>query len=151
MTKVCRKCGKEKAGEDFYSGWTCKECIKAYQRKRREEKLDEVREYDRKRSNLPHRVRARKEYQKTEAGRIAGAKAKRKWQEQNPERKAAHTILGNRLRSGEITKPDRCGECGKKTRIHGHHDDYSKPLDVKWVCGKCHKNIHANINQRRTQ
>ena len=69
-------------------------------------------------------------------------KAKAKWRDQNPEKRAAHVILGNRIRDGHIIKPDRCQECGATGKIHGHHEDYAKPLEVEWLCPQCHTNRH---------
>lgn len=43
---------------------------------------------------------------------------------------------------GRITRPNNCSVCGKQCKPHGHHDDYSKPYDVLWVCTKCHGDIH---------
>lgn len=40
-------------------------------------------------------------------------------------------------------KPEICEDCGEKSAIiHGHHEDYSTPLSVNWLCPKCHKLRH---------
>lgn len=61
-------------------------------------------------------------------------------------------ILGAALLRGEIIKPDKCDECGQpdptykngRSGIEGHHCDYDKPLDVMWLCRRCHYNWHTN-------
>lgn len=53
------------------------------------------------------------------------------------------------VKSGKLHKPTECSRCWRefpKTRIHAHHDDYTKPLDVKWYCGPCHATVHAIRN-----
>jgi hypothetical protein len=35
-------------------------------------------------------------------------------------------------------RPDRCSKCKVKCKPHGHHPDYSKPLEVVWLCPGCH-------------
>ena len=53
------------------------------------------------------------------------------------------------LKSGFLVKPKKCGNCGaEKERIEGHHDDYAKPLEVRWLCPKCHKAWHRKIRQQ---
>lgn len=47
------------------------------------------------------------------------------------------------IEKGEIKKPDTCEICGNKKKLDGHHDDYSKPYEVKWLCRKCHKRVHS--------
>jgi hypothetical protein len=50
------------------------------------------------------------------------------------------TYTGNAIRDGRlIRKP--CEKCGKKAQAH--HDDYSKPLDVRWLCFKHHREFHG--------
>jgi hypothetical protein len=39
--------------------------------------------------------------------------------------------------------PEKCSECGTKARLDGHHDDYAKPLSVRWLCRGCHQRWHA--------
>ena len=57
----------------------------------------------------------------------------------HPEKASARTALNNAVRYGRIIKPHYCTQCFKTgERIHGHHSDYSKPLDVEWLCAECH-------------
>lgn len=35
-------------------------------------------------------------------------------------------------------KPDLCEGCNKEKKLTGHHKDYSKPLEVEWLCYECH-------------
>jgi len=61
-----------------------------------------------------------------------------------PEGKARRVVI-DAVRRGRIHKPDRCEACGikpGKMRLHAHHADYSKPLDVEWLCGFCHAARH---------
>ena len=46
------------------------------------------------------------------------------------------------LRHGKMVKPSNCQVCGIMAALCGHHHDYTKPLDVIWVCYSCHKLIH---------
>jgi hypothetical protein len=67
-----------------------------------------------------------------------------KYREMNPEKYKAHTAVHNAVRDGRLEKPDRCAHCHTaEVSIHGHHEDYSKPLDVVWLCAPCHRQLHA--------
>lgn len=32
--------------------------------------------------------------------------------------------------------------CGTSEKVHAHHHDYAKPLEVRWLCFRCHKASH---------
>lgn len=64
------------------------------------------------------------------------------WQKENPEKVKACNLLNYAIQSGKLIKPELCQGCFEKRRLHGHHEDYSKPYDVIWVCASCHKNYH---------
>lgn len=49
------------------------------------------------------------------------------------------------IKSRKLVKPEECEKCHKNLPLEGHHDDYSKPLEVKWLCKKCHENKHHAI------
>lgn len=65
----------------------------------------------------------------------------------HPEKARARKAVSNAVRSGTIVKPDACEDCGKTfedaRKLHGHHEDYSKPLDVNWLCKDCHQARHT--------
>ena len=47
------------------------------------------------------------------------------------------------LRDGVLVRPAACSACGNPGRVDGHHDDYAKPLDVRWLCASCHRAWHS--------
>lgn len=45
-------------------------------------------------------------------------------------------------------KPTHCEKCGaEEYDIHAHHDDYAKPLDVRWLCRSCHIKHHIALRK----
>jgi len=63
----------------------------------------------------------------------------------NAQNKLEKAVLRKRI----IPKPcEVCGENGKmkdgRSKIHAHHDDYNKPLEVRWLCQKHHHEWHKN-------
>lgn len=145
QTKVCKKCSEEKPIDSFYKSDPnrCKECIRIAVKANRLAKIEYYRSFDKARGSMPHRVAARKEYAKTKRGIAASNAAKKKWEEHNKEKKRLHGVVTNAVRSGKILKPVFCQVCGKTNcRIEGHHDDYTKPLEVRWLCSACHREWH---------
>jgi len=142
--KTCKSCNQEKDGSDFYKGHAkCKTCYILKVKLHREKNHDYYLEYDRKRANLPHRVKSRELYSKTAAYNESHTKSNIRWLENNSVKRAASTAIGNAIRDGKLIKPCSCSECNvTNVRIHGHHDDYAYPLSVRWLCSKCHRLWH---------
>jgi len=69
--------------------------------------------------------------------------AKARYKERNAEKLKAHYAIRDALRRGKLTKPSECESCGEPGRLHAHHHDYARPLDVRWLCPACHKAAHA--------
>ena len=65
-----------------------------------------------------------------------------RYRENNPYKVEARKMYNIALLRGDLVKPSKCSVCGKKATIQGHHPDYAKPLEVIWVCPKCHTKIH---------
>ena len=135
--KKCFKCGNSLPRSEFYRHpqmsdgllGKCKECAKQDVISNRKRKISYYKEYDRLRNATQKRREDRNE-------RSA------KWSLINPVKRKANIEVGNAVRDGRIVKPEACEECGIIDRIEGHHCDYSKPLDVMWLCNSCHKQWH---------
>lgn len=133
--KTCFKCGETKSLEGFYRHsmmgdgrlGKCKECTKKDVRDNRLTKIDQYRAYDRDRG-----VR-------TNPDTVKKRKAERPWLDK------ARTAVGNAVRDGKLKKPSSCEKCGSTSRLHGHHEDYDKPLEVMWLCVVCHKARHKEL------
>lgn len=69
------------------------------------------------------------------------AELARAYRSRNPEKTKAQNQLNYALRKGEISRKN-CEVCGTSERVHAHHEDYTKPLEVKWLCYTCHKAAH---------
>ena len=63
-----------------------------------------------------------------------------------PEKESARRLVRQAIISGLLHR-GACVVCGEEN-AQGHHEDYSKPLDVIWLCRKHHKAIH---NRRRAK
>lgn len=130
--KHCTGCEREKPLTDFYKHpkmtdghlSKCKSCVK--ERVRQHRRLnDSVREYDRSR------------------GSRTSLASLQSYRQRHPEAYRAHNAVSNALRDGKLKK-EPCLFCNEE-RVHGHHRDYSEPLDVIWLCAKCHHRLHANF------
>lgn len=75
-------------------------------------------------------------------GSLTAVEHTRLYREKHPEKRKAHRVMWKAVKAGRIVRPTSCSECGKECRPHGHHDDYSKPLEVRWLCNSCHKRHH---------
>lgn len=153
MNKTCFRCHQTKPLDEFYrhpamrDGYLnkCKGCTKADVRRRYWEKHETVLEYDRRRNMQPHRVSARLEYMQTQQGKLTHSKANNTWANKHPERKSAINTVNRAKLIGKLT-PLPCLICGT-AETEAHHPDYSRPLDVIWLCTTHHKAAHKLAEQ----
>lgn len=157
--KICKECKIEKPSGEYYAlkankdGLTgkCKICIARRVRQNREENKEYYRAFERKRIDEPKRVKARKDYAKkimTDPVLKANMMASRKkWLDRNTIKRAAHIIVGNYKRDGKLIIKDNCENCSSKDNLNGHHEDYTKPLELTTLCDKCHGLRHREINE----
>ena len=75
----------------------------------------------------------------------------KKWKKNHQQEVYIYGLIRVAIKKGKIKKSKQCSFCNRKVKIYGHHSDYSKPFDVIWLCGSCHKKIHlTNIKQNST-
>jgi len=130
--KTCSKCQKNLPLSEFYKhkGFAdghlnkCKDCARSDAVFNRWKNIDRYRAYDKIRGN-----RQPPEYQC-------------EYRKKNPEKYKAHSAVNNAIRDNRLTRKS-CEVCGEK-KVHGHHDDYTKPLDVRWLCPIHHSEAHHN-------
>jgi len=79
--------------------------------------------------------------------KLITARGKIAWQQRNKHKRTAHGMVRRAIKTGRLTRQP-CEMCGA-TSTQAHHDDYSKPLDVRWLCVKHHNEVHREINAKR--
>ena len=147
--KLCRSCNTEKDESEFGKRAASNDGLSAKCK-------DCQREYDKLRNNAPHRIKARAEYAKTESGIESIERAKKKWaslnkgkiyestksyRERHPKKYKAHGKIAYEIKVGNLF-PEPCEVCFSTHDLHAHHDDYDKPLKIRWLCSKCHNKWH---------
>lgn len=77
-----------------------------------------------------------RKYRKTEIGRKKQNEAVKRSVKKHFHKQQARIKLNQAIKKGIIKRGD-CIVCGQPN-AHGHHEDYSKPLDVMWFCRTHH-------------
>lgn len=115
--RLCPKCGDRKPIDDFY----------------RNRKTGKPFGWCRACQYAAHR-----KWMRTDAGRASTNRYNR-----NPERRRRNDarVFTQKAIALGILVPQPCEVCGV-TKVHAHHTDYSKPLEVRWLCHEHHKAEH---------
>jgi len=142
--KKCFQCGEEKPLSSFYvhkmmaDGHLnkCIVCVKLDVSARIEKKKQDPAWMAQERT----RCREKQErYRKLGVAKQRTPEAARKWDRKNAHKKRAHGEANRAVKAGRIKKKTACESCGASgVRLEKHHPDYSKPLEVQWLCTKCH-------------
>jgi|TARA_R110000782_G_scaffold162405_1_gene254246 hypothetical protein len=131
--KTCNSCKTEKSVGDFGKRIASKDGLSA------KCKVCQ-RVYDKARSKDKCREDARRIYAQTEEGRLTTSKAKAEYRKRNPIKAKAHAVVSRSIRSGNLVRKP-CEKCSKEP-THAHHDDYSEPLNIRWLCDFHHNKWH---------
>lgn len=125
-TKVCRRCKVERNKEDFPKKLASKDGKQPYC------------SFCSTARTSPYRTKNPKKH----AERVLI------WMKSNPEKVRAHAAVRRAVKTGKLVKGG-CVDCGME-RVHAHHDDYSKPLEVLWLCPMHHAKRHKFLLLKAT-
>ena len=143
LMPICKTCQTDKHQSEFYAGVPrCKECHKSAVKANYKAKMliPEWREKELDRQRLKE-IRRRKE------GKVGtyGNTAKHKWRKRHTLKSLAHSKVASAIKQNKLFRQP-CEKCGDENS-EAHHDDYSKPLDVRWLCNKHHNDHHVEMRR----
>lgn len=84
--------------------------------------------------------KSRKKWSQSKKCKLAYKKKCIKYRADYPARNRAYLKINRAIKKGTIKK-ESCEKCGK-LKTQAHHDDYRKPLKVRWLCAKHHNEHH---------
>lgn len=93
----------------------------------------------------------RDEWRKDPEWRARRRRNHKKVRERYPDRMYANNALAGAVRRGQVVRPSSCSQCDNTRDIQAHHEDYSKPLEVIWLCRDCHVEADRARRQREQQ
>jgi hypothetical protein len=102
--------------------------ILAKRRKNYEENKIEITERENKRRKSPEFRQYARNYQQ-------------KLRDERKELISAWQKVSRAIKNGKMIRAGKCQICGSERKIEAHHADYTKPLEVQWLCKKCHVGI----------
>lgn len=136
--RTCKACEIIKEQSAFYFNKVrnlffgkCKDCYLAAKRKYREEHPELMRICDR-----ANNVR----FRNTASGKRTVRKHSINWRNKNPLKRTAQRKVNNAIKCGRLVRKN-CEVCNA-AKVDAHHDDYEKPLTVRWLCRKHHVDWH---------
>ncbi len=160
MTRVCLVCQIEYKANKVYQKY-CKKCVgSAYNTKVREwYKKNNTRilqqrkihhETIREKLYLVKALNGIKRRGKNKIHSVDKAKRNqisKKYYENNKHKAYARNVVNKAIRSGKLVKPSKCTECDNPLKLEAHHPDHREPLNILWLCKKCHMKKHHKLNE----
>jgi hypothetical protein len=145
--KKCNRCGEWKLCAEFHKRSDrpnglqpkCKACQKAINYKWRAANPEQTRDLRRSSYSAIGHV-TKRVYDSTPDARAKHRENARQYRARNPEKVRAHNAVRHAVKMGRLQRTG-CAVCGAGN-AHAHHHDYTKPLDVIWLCKTHHADEH---------
>lgn len=139
--RTCSREGCNKPSCQPHGGY-CREHQTEYQRQWRERNLEKARELSReskRRQREREGPKATRQKWNDWYARNAGQRSAYTQERKDPLKVKAQNKVNKAVASGRLLRPGRCSQCGEECKPDAHHADYSKPLEVEWLCRRCHR------------
>ena len=106
------------------------------------DEVEKAKEYrERYKQKYPERVlESKRRYRRTHGSQIDEYLLERK--RRDPRKRSVIDRIYYLTSTNQMTRKTNCEACGSQKKLLAHHDDYSKPDQVRWLCHKCHHAIH---------
>lgn len=150
--KICSACKQSKVESEFFSNARmknglsnqCKVCHSISTYKWRVRHKEQAREIDRlNKAKQRKREGSKATNEKWRDWYASNSEHRQgylqKYRGRNPEKVIAQNAVGHALRTGKLTRPNKCSKCGVSCKPDAHHPNYKQKLRVIWVCKKCHR------------
>lgn len=98
--------------------------------------------YEAHKEEITNRIKL---YQQSSAWKKVRDKSDRNKRLKSPEKYQARKEVLKAVRKGILTKLP-CQFCGIR-QVEAHHPDYSKPLEIIWLCFNCHNLLHKKLRE----
>ena len=128
FVKTCNDCYKEKPISDFYKSAINKDGLLGRCKACRKQKVSDNR--GNKKLLSYNQVAPHKKF----------------WLAENKIKKKAHQMVAYAIQKGDLVRQP-CERCGTDKAVIAHHEDYTKPLDVVWLCAHHHRERHLEIDK----
>lgn len=83
------------------------------------------------------------------------AERARRYNSEHADRRRATKRVQTALLNGKLVRPTECENVGSLFghfgQIEGHHEDYAEPLDITWLCKRCHTRLHKQRKREQSE
>ena len=134
--KTCSKCGLVKNESEFHRDRSRKDGLQSFCIECRKNSRD----WEQK-NREKYNARMRK-YHADHMDKVVERTVR--YRKNNPEKYRAHCIVRNEIKYGRLVR-ETCEVPKCNTVGQAHHDDYTKPFDVRWLCTKHHNELHRKV------
>lgn len=99
-----------------------------------------------RKENYERHLQNLRNWSKTEKGKASRKRRAQTYRKKHYDRIVAGRKVRYAVRIGKLIRPTICPQCFSKDReVQAHHEDYTKPFEIIWLCKSCHLDLHGQL------